>query len=183
MITHLVARVLEAPLVVGDALEPADAIVVLGAPLAPDGSLSRILAERVDAAIKLWRAGAGKYVVATGGNTQRSCRAEADATSESLLAAGIPDVIVERESRSTAENAQFTAELLAPLGVKSVWIVTQPFHGRRAARLFRSVGLEPRVWHIEDSVEYRDRRRALRWLVREYASWGVLFARRVTERR
>jgi uncharacterized SAM-binding protein YcdF (DUF218 family) len=59
-----------------------------------------------------------------------------------------------------------------------MWIVTQPFHGRRAARLFREVGFEPRVWHIEDSLQYRERKRALRWLVREYAAWGKLFVTR-----
>jgi uncharacterized SAM-binding protein YcdF (DUF218 family) len=60
-----------------------------------------------------------------------------------------------------------------------VWIVTQPFHGRRAALLFRRANLDPRVHHIADSVQYRDRRRAVRWLVREYASWALLVARSI----
>lgn len=177
MIASLMARVLERPLVVRDELQPADAIVVLGAPLWRDGSLSRIGAERVDAAIELWRAGGAPRVVATGGLTQGASRAEADAMAEALREAGIPEVLVERESRSTAENARFTAQLLAPLDVRRIWIVTQPFHGRRAARLFREAGLDVRVWHIENSLEYRDRRRALKWLVREYASWAVLYGR------
>jgi uncharacterized SAM-binding protein YcdF (DUF218 family) len=88
-------------------------------------------------------------------------------------------VIVESRSRTTAENARFTAELLAeqlrPGAIRTMWIVTQPFHGRRAARLFREAGFDPRVWHIDDSLQYRERRRALRWLVREYAAWGKLF--------
>jgi uncharacterized SAM-binding protein YcdF (DUF218 family) len=175
-------RLLEAPLVVDDPLEPADAIVVLGAPLRPGGRLSQILEERVDAAAALYRAGAGRHVVATGGITEGGSRAEADAIAEALAGVGIPDVLVEREARSTADNAAFTARLLAPLGVRTVWLVTQPFHGRRAAHLFRRAGLEPRVWHIADSVEYRDRRRALRWVTREYASW-VLLAARATGRR
>ncbi|NVB85276.1 MAG: YdcF family protein [Kofleriaceae bacterium] len=180
-VRDVIARVLEAPLVVRDALEPADAIVVLGAPLWRDGSLSPILAERVEAAIELWRAGAGRYVVATGGITQGRARAEADAIAEELRAAGVPDVLVEHDSRSTAENARYTARLLHPLGVKSLWLVTQPFHGRRAAHLFRHEGFDVRVWHIADSMEYRDRRRAMRWLLREYASWCALYARRLTK--
>lgn len=177
---HLVARALEAPLVVKDALEPLDAIVVLGAPLARGGVLSQILEERVAAAAALWRANAARLVVASGGITSRAGarRAEADALAEGLLAAGIPDVLIERESRTTAENARFVAKLLAPHDVRSVWLVTQPFHGRRAARLFRGAGFEARVWHIDDSVQYRDRRRALRWLVREYAAWGKLLVGR-----
>ena len=75
---------LEAPLVVEDALEPLDAIVVLGAPLGPGGALTPILEERVAAAAALWRAGAGRHVVATGGITQGAPRAEADALAEAL---------------------------------------------------------------------------------------------------
>lgn len=181
-VPDLVARLLEAPLVVGDELEPADAIVVLGAPLWRGGSLSPILEERIEAAVELYRAGGGSRVVATGGVTKAGLRAEADAIAETMHAAGVPDVLVERESRSTAENARFTAELLAPLGVRTIWIVTQPFHGRRAAHLFREVGFDVRVWHIADSLEYRQRRRALKWLAREYVAWGALYSRRLTGR-
>jgi uncharacterized SAM-binding protein YcdF (DUF218 family) len=182
-VLDVVARVLEGPLVVRDELEPADAIVVLGAPLRPDGSISRILEERIQAAIELWRAGAARHVVATGGMTLGRSPAEADAIAEALRVAGVPDVLVERVSRSTAENAAYTAQLLQPMGVKSLWLVTQPFHGRRAARLFRDAGFDVRVWHIADSIEYRDRRRALKWLVREYVSWGALYARELRARR
>ncbi len=171
MIDHL-ASALEAPLAIGHPLERLDAIVVLGAPLTPSGALSPILAERVHSAAALYHAGGAPRVVASGGITLHAQRAEAVTIADALRAAGIPDVLVEDRSRTTAENARFTAELLAPGA--TVWLVTQPFHGRRAARLFRRSGLAPRVWHIADSLQYRDRKRALRWLVREYAAWGKL---------
>jgi uncharacterized SAM-binding protein YcdF (DUF218 family) len=171
----LLARALEAPLTVKHPLEPLDAIVVLGAPLRRSGAMSQILQERIVAAAALYHAGGATHVIATGGATQGAPRAEAEAIAEGLRAAGVADVIVESRSRTTAENARFTADLLAGRSVRTVWLVTQPFHGRRAARLFRDVGFEPRVWHIEDSLQYRERRRALRWLVREYAAWGKLF--------
>lgn len=176
------AWLLERPLVVRpppDAApdaSPLDAIVVLGAPLGPGGVLTAVLDERVDAAAALWRAGAGRLVVATGGGT--GPRPEAEAMAEGLRARGVPDVLVESESRTTADNARKVAALLAPLGARSVWLVTQPFHGRRAARLFRAAGLVPRVWHIADSLQYRDRARALRWITREYAAWLKHLARR-----
>lgn len=170
----LLARALEAPLVVEHPFQRLDAIVVLGAPLAPSGALTQILDERVRAAAALWRAGAARRVVASGGNTGNAPRAEAEAIAEALHREGIDDVLVESRSRTTAENARFTAELLAPLGAQSVWLVTQPFHGRRAARLFRRAGLHPHVWHIADSLQYRERTRALMWLAREYAAWAKL---------
>ena len=174
----LLARALEAPLRVADGLEPLDAIVVLGAPLHRSGALSTILEERVAAAAALYHAGGGRIVIASGGVTHGAPRAEADAIAEGLRAAGVPDVIAETRSRTTAENARFTAELLATRFVRTAWIVTQPFHGRRAARLFRAAGITPRVWHIADSLQYRDRRRAVKWLVREYVAWGKLLVRR-----
>lgn len=169
-----VAKVLEAPLRISHPLETLDAIVVLGAPLRRSGKLSPIIAERIAAAAALYHAGGARLVVATGGTTHGAPRSEADAIAEGLRAAGVPDVLVENRSRTTAENAALTAELVASLGVRRIWVVTQPFHGRRAARLFSRAGFEPRVWHIADSMQYRDRRRAMRWLVREYAAWTKL---------
>ncbi len=175
---NLAARALEAPLRIADPFEPLDAIVVLGAPLRPSGAMSLILEERVAAAAALYHAGGARVMIASGGNTNGAPRAEAEAIAEGLHAAGVPDVITETRSRTTAENARYTAEILAERGARRVWIVTQPFHGRRAARLFRRAGLEPRVWHIEDSLQYRDRRRAVKWLVREYAAWTKLLVTR-----
>jgi uncharacterized SAM-binding protein YcdF (DUF218 family) len=173
-VIDLLARLLEAPLAVRDVeLAPRDAIVVLGAHLGRHDELTPILEERVVAAAALFRAGAGARVVTTGGITGRAHRAEADALADGLALAGVPRdaILVERHAQTTAENARFTAALL-PATARSVWLVTQPFHGKRAARLFARAGFDARVWHIADSVQYRDRRRALRWFAREYAAWA-----------
>jgi uncharacterized SAM-binding protein YcdF (DUF218 family) len=171
------ATLLELPLVRKDALAPRDAIVVLGAPLGPGDALSPIGAERVDAAVDLWRRGGAPKIVVTGGVTRKAGRAEAAVMADALVAAGVPRgaVIVEDAAQSTADNARLTAALLGPA---TVWIVTQPFHGRRAAYLFARVGLDPKIWHIDGSLEYRDRRRATRWLIREYGAWLRLLTRR-----
>ncbi|CAN5800893.1 hypothetical protein BH11MYX3_BH11MYX3_02820 [soil metagenome] len=173
----LLARALEAPLAAADPLQPLDAIVVLGAPLGPGDSLTSVLAERVRAAAALFHAGGAPLVVASGGVARGAKRAEAEVLAEALRAAGVNRVLVEAASLTTAENAQLTAALLAPIAAHRVWIVTQPFHGRRAARLFRAAGLDPHIWHIADSLQYSDRRRAVRWLVREYAAWAKLLVR------
>jgi uncharacterized SAM-binding protein YcdF (DUF218 family) len=174
---HAAAAALERPLVVRPALRALDAIVVLGAPLGPGGALTPVLAERVAAAAALWRAGGGELVVASGGVTAGAPRAEAEAIAEALAAAGVPRVEIEARSRTTAENARETCALLARRGARSAWLVTQPFHGRRAVRVFRAAGVDALAWHIADSLQYRDRRRALRWLAREYAAWVKLLAR------
>jgi uncharacterized SAM-binding protein YcdF (DUF218 family) len=171
----VILSLLERRLVVrGEALRPLDAIVVLGAPLIGD-RLTAPLIERIEAAAALYRAGAAPIVVATGGTTRGASRAEAAAIAEGLRERGVPGVLVEDKSQTTAENAAFTAALLG--AGKSVWLVTQPFHGRRAARLFRKAGLDAHVWHIDDSLQYRDRKRAMKWVTREYFAWLSLFAR------
>ncbi|MBA3392583.1 MAG: YdcF family protein, partial [Deltaproteobacteria bacterium] len=121
-----------------------------------------------------WRAGGAPVVVVTGGITHGATVAEAVVMAEALRERGVSEVLVEPRARTTADNARFVAGLLRPRGARAVWLVTQPFHGRRAARLFRAAGLEPHVWHIDDSLEYRDRPRAVRWLIREYAAWAAL---------
>jgi uncharacterized SAM-binding protein YcdF (DUF218 family) len=117
-------------------------------------------------------------VVATGGVTRGAVRAEADAMAEALAELGVVDVVAECGSRTTIDNARLTKPMLDARGIRSLWLVTQPFHGRRSARLFRSVGFDAHVWHIADSLQYRDRRRAVRWLVREYAAWARLLVLR-----
>jgi uncharacterized SAM-binding protein YcdF (DUF218 family) len=172
-----IASLLERPLVVREPFCALDAIVVLGAPLGPGDTLTPILAERVAAAAALWRAGGGRLVVASGGVTGGAV-AEAEAIAGGLRALGVLDVVTECSSRTTRENARLSKPMLEARGVRSLWIVTQPFHGRRSARLFRAAGFDVHVWHIADSVEYRDRRRAVRWLVREYAAWARLLVSR-----
>ena len=54
---------------------------------------------------------------------------------------------------------------------RRVWVVTQPFHLRRALFWFRRAGFEPLGWHIDESVQYREPWRGLKWVVREYGAW------------
>ena len=92
MILDIATNVLQRPLRVSDPFQPLDAIVVLGSPLTPDGQLSSVLAERVDAAAALYHRGGAPVVVATGGTTRGAPRSEAAAIAEGLAAAGVQDV-------------------------------------------------------------------------------------------
>ena len=186
MLADLFARALEAPLGArprerrAPHAEARGAIVVLGAVLARDGRLSAALVERVAAAAALFHAGGARTVIATGGITRFRGRSEGDAIAAALVELGVPApaIVVESAARTTADNARLTAAELRRLGERTAWIVTQPFHARRAVYLFARAGVDARAWHIADSLEYRDRPRALRWLVREYGAWVKLALRR-----
>lgn len=169
---HALVRTLGAPLSRRDPFQPADAIVVLGARLSPDGRLTRVLDERVRAGVELWHRQAAPILCVTGGGPPG--RVEADVMAERALALGVPRAAlrIERQARTTADNARLSAKLLRAERCRTVWIVSQPFHLRRATLLFRKQGLVPLAWHVDDSVQGRDPRMALRWIVREYAAFG-----------
>ena len=174
MIAASLARLLGRPLEVADTSGPADAIVILGAPLAPDGALSAILRERVAAGFALWRAGAAPIVCVTGGPSPRvRSLCEADVMAAELRDLGVPAsaLRVERASLTTADNARLVAEMLAPEGAKRVWVVTQPFHLRRARWLFRRAGFDALAWRIHAGIQDQDPAHALKWIAREYGAW------------
>ena len=128
----------------------ADAIVVLGAPLRPDGTLSAVGEERVRVGVELWRSGRGRLLCFSGGRAPwaRHEEAEATAMARSAAALGVPETAlrVESRSRDTAENGRYSAALLLPEGCRRVWLVTQPFHVRRAVLWFRRAGFEASGW-------------------------------------
>jgi uncharacterized SAM-binding protein YcdF (DUF218 family) len=167
-VIRIVARALGAPLALRDPLAPLDAIVVLGATLLPDGRASDVVAERARAAAALYHAGGAPIVCATG--LDHRGHSEAAAIASILIAAGVPASALRLDhlARSTRENA-LRARALLP-DARAVWVVTQPFHARRARWHFRRAGFDPRIWHIADSLQYRHPARALRWIAREYAA-------------
>jgi uncharacterized SAM-binding protein YcdF (DUF218 family) len=121
----------------------ADAIVVLGCPLAPDGAASPALHRRVERAVELYRAGAAPLLVLSGGGGGRGRRAEAEAMRELALLGGVPaaSLVLETRSRNTFENAVETAALMREAGIGRVLLVSDAYHLPRAALLFRFAGL------------------------------------------
>ena len=182
----LAARALGWPLAAADdARRHADAIVLLGAPMYRDGTLSPQADERVRVGVDLFRAGLASVICIVGGHCPRDhddTLAEAEGMARLVRALGVPEaaIRVDRCSTSTVTNAARAAAILLPEGRRRVWLVTQPFHLRRARFHFRRAGFEPLGWHIVDSVQYRRPRLALRWIGREYAAWALALVRAAT---
>ncbi len=179
----LAARALGWPLAsVDDARKTADAIVILGAPMYSNGTLSPQAEERVRVGVDLHRAGLAPVICVVGGHCPRphdDTLAEAEGMARLVRALGVPDsaIRVDRLSDSTVTNAARAAAILLPEGRRRVWLVTQPFHLRRARFHFRRAGFEPLGWHIASSIQYRRPDLALRWIAREYAAWALALAR------
>jgi uncharacterized SAM-binding protein YcdF (DUF218 family) len=173
-----IARILGTPLASVSPPGPADAIVILGAPLRPGGQLSAVAEERVRVGVELWKRGLAEVICVVGGHCPRGHRdgpGEAEGMARWVRALGVPErsIRVDRLSTSTLTNAIRAAAILHPEGRRRVWLVTQPFHLRRARFYFRRAGFEPLGWHIDESLQYREPTRALRWIAREYAAWGL----------
>ncbi len=161
-----------------DREQAVDAIVVLGAPLRPDGQLSLAGRERVAEGVRCYKAGLAPLLAFTGGAAHSA--AEAPAMAQRARELGVPPqaLIVEDRSATTSENARFSAELLRQRGVQSVWVVSQPFHLRRGRRLFRQQGFLARARPRHDSVQYERPELAWRWIAREYVAWAAHFTLR-----
>lgn len=180
----------ERPLMV--AAEPVvhrDVILVLGAPLTVHGKLSRVLHERVTTAAALWQRYGAAAVIVSGGVTRAGLPSEASVMADGLVRAGVPhrNIVVEHQAQTTRENARFAATVMAAQAWRSAWVVTQPFHLRRAVRLCRAAGIDAQGWVMPQSVQYAQPLLGLRWTAREYAAWAALLWRqnwvRPTEQR
>jgi uncharacterized SAM-binding protein YcdF (DUF218 family) len=122
---------------------PAEAVVVLGARVLPGGEPSRALRARVEKAVELYRRGVAPRLVLSGGVGLHP-PAEARVMRELAVRLGVPAeaCVLEEQSRSTEENARYSAELLRALGVRQVVVVSDCFHLLRARQCFRRQGYE-----------------------------------------
>lgn len=122
----------------------ADLIVVLGGGM--EGSLTVVPSyatlERLTYAARLARA-TGLPILVSGGGAPEYRTTEAEVMGRTLHDSfGLDARWLETESRTTRENARYTARLLAPLGHPRVLLVTSALHLPRAMREFRAAGVD-----------------------------------------
>lgn len=147
-----------------DAGQPVDAIVILGR-----GYDFR--PQRTQVAAELWQAHRAPLVFTSGWG-------DAEPTAQLLAKRGIPAEAIDGEpcSRTTEENAQFTAAILQPRGVEQILLVTDPPHMLRSFLTFRSLGFQV-MPHPNPLPPKLNTRREAFLIVREYlglVSYGLL---------
>jgi SanA protein len=121
-------------------LPHADAAIVLGAMVRQDGRMSHMLADRVERAAELWRAGKVDRVIASGG-LMRWGHDEADVMRRALLEAAVPEEAIVTDNggantRATMVRARSLFE------VREAIVITQEFHMPRALFLASAAGIE-----------------------------------------
>ncbi len=118
----------------------AKAIVVLGARVLPSGRATPALQYRAETGAALFLAGRAPLIIFSGGGAP----SEASIARELAVTAGVPPEVclVEEQSRSTYENAIFTAPMLKERGIDEILLVTDDFHLLRGAAHFARLGIK-----------------------------------------
>lgn len=168
------ARWMQRPLTVRDPLEPAEAIVVPGARVRPDGRLSRSAVERVATAARLHAQGWAPLVLISGGKPEGTY-VEAEQMALEAVRAGIPidDLLLETSSTNSWENADFSAGVLRERRLTRVIVVTHAFHTRRIKRAFLRRGILARAFPVSASWMDAGGPGAFELLVREYIALAI----------
>ncbi len=121
-------------------VETADAVLVLGAYVLPDGTLSPMLHDRVEVGYELFRRGKAPKIIVSGDHG-RTDYDEVNAMKSFLKSRGVPgeDVFMDHAGFSTYESLYRARDIF---GVKKLIIVTQRYHLMRAVFVARSLGLK-----------------------------------------
>jgi len=125
-----------------DRPQQADAIVVLGAQVTPQGEPGSDLISRTYHGVDLYNDGWAPRIVCSGGYAGDPMSAAAVAC-RFAIGLGVPpeDTYLAEGSMTTAEDARATADLMRTHGWRSVILVSHPLHLYRARWSFRRAGL------------------------------------------
>jgi uncharacterized SAM-binding protein YcdF (DUF218 family) len=157
-----------------DFAQPADAIVVLGAAVLPDGNPGPDLISRTQHAVALYLAGFAPSVICAGG--VRGEPASAAAVCKALaISLGVPEqeIFLADGSANTEEDAQRVAALMNQHHWHTAVIVSHPLHMYRARLFFERTGLTVYTSPTSTDVDAIDPPWRTYYTVREAA--GILW--------
>jgi uncharacterized SAM-binding protein YcdF (DUF218 family) len=138
---------------------PPDGIIVLGGAIDPEISQARGspemdgAAERIVAMLQLARRYPAARIVFSGGsaNLIETPVPEAPIAGDLLEDFGIPPsrIVLESESRTTAENATLTRALVSPKPGERWLLVTSAYHMPRSIGVFRKAGFDAEAYPVD----------------------------------
>lgn len=125
-----------------DRARAADAIVVLGAQVGPDGQPGPDLRVRTEHAVRLFQEGLATHLVCTGGYRDDHLSA-ASVACDLAVSEGVPAdrVLLADGSMTTREDAASARDLMLANGWQTVVLVSHPLHLERARLLFEGEGI------------------------------------------
>jgi uncharacterized SAM-binding protein YcdF (DUF218 family) len=115
-------------------------------------------ADRITHALQLYRMGKIKKILITGGQGLNPVNpySEAAVLKRFLVMTGMPesDILIEEQSKNTAQNAEFTKTFLEKNGISTeqeFLLITSAFHMKRAKGCFDKVGLDTVTFPVDYS--------------------------------
>ena len=125
-----------------DKAQPADAIIVLGARVEPDGQAGPDLWSRTMHGVRLYSQGLAPYLICTGG-FQGDRLSAASVACSLAVSQGVPRdrVLLADGSMTTREDAMSARQIMASQGLEAVILVSHPLHLERARLLFEAQGI------------------------------------------
>lgn len=123
-----------------DEIPEADAVLVLGAFVFPDGSVSTILNDRLTAGYELYEKGKAPKIIVSGDHGRKDYD-EVNAMKDFLRNKNVPseDIFMDHAGFSTYESLYRARDIFQ---AQKVIIVTQEYHLMRAVFIARELGLE-----------------------------------------
>jgi uncharacterized SAM-binding protein YcdF (DUF218 family) len=133
-------------------LQPAAAIVVLGAGMDGDGVLSTGSFRRALHGIMLFQRGLAPLLVFSGPMSARHHRGEAEVRADMARLLGVSSaaILTETTALTTRAEAVRMAALLQPRGVSTILLVTSYAHIARSRQLFENAGFSVRPAPVDD---------------------------------
>jgi len=128
----------------GRAVKPSDCLIVLGAKVRADGSLSNSLRWRCEAALEAWENGLAENIIVCGGQGPDEPMTEAEAMRRWLKEHGVPEdrIFAEETSTDTRENFVNAAKIMRERGWTTAAVVTSDYHVERSLWLARDAGMD-----------------------------------------
>ena len=157
----------------------ADCAVVLGAHVWPDGSMSRTLTRRCEAALGAWEEGLAPTLILCGGQGKNEPRAEAEVMAEWLSARGVPReaLQLDTDSHNTRTNLENARAIMAERGMGTALLCTSDYHMQRALWLARDLGLG--VAGAVPAPSPQEPVSRIKSRIREACSWVLYWARKI----
>lgn len=124
----------------------ADAAIVLGASIDGDRP-SPAFRGRIEHAVRLLRTGQVRWIILTGGRPDGCATAEAVVAKRYAIECGAPEetILAETQSHTTYQNLHQARTLAQSHGFKTLVVVSDPYHLRRAMRMAEELGLDARA--------------------------------------
>lgn len=132
------------PLTVQEEIKDADLVVVLGGGVDQGRYLTVLSSHRMLRGIQLYFEGRAKKILFSGGIVGRKTVSEASVMNQEARRLRVPpeDILLEKKSKNTHDQAIEVKKIVEPLQMKSILLVTSFSHMKRALMVFEQLGFK-----------------------------------------